>query len=115
MIAGWTSVGFVHGVMNTDNLSLASITIDYGPFGFVDDYDAHYTPNHSDDDGRYDLTNQPDVAQWDLKMLAQALMPIVPSKQVVKSIGVQGGGQGGGTPPTIRVFDPSPDFFSKIY
>ena len=74
-------MGFVHGVMNTDNLSLASITIDYGPFGFVDDYDIHYTPNHSDDDGRYDLTNQPDVAEWNMKMLAQSLMPVIPSKK----------------------------------
>jgi len=81
LIAKWTSVGFVHGVMNTDNLSLASITIDYGPFGFVDDYDAHYTPNHSDDGGRYDFANQPDVAEWNLKMLAMSLMPIIPSKK----------------------------------
>ena len=60
--------------------SLASITIDYGPFGFVDDYDAHYTPNHSDDGGRYDFANQPDVAEWNLKMLAMSLMPIIPSE-----------------------------------
>ena len=60
--------------------SLASITIDYGPFGFVDDYDAYYTPNHSDDGGRYDFANQPDVAEWNLKMLAMSLMPIIPSE-----------------------------------
>ena len=58
---------------------MASITIDYGPFGFVDDYDPHYTPNHSDDGGRYDLTNQPDVAEWNMKMMAQALLPIISS------------------------------------
>ena len=80
MVAQWTSVGFVHGVMNTDNLSIASITIDYGPFGFLDAYDDHYTPNHSDDGGRYDYQSQPDVAKWNLKMLAQALMPLMSSK-----------------------------------
>jgi len=80
MVAHWTSVGFVHGVMNTDNLSIASITIDYGPFGFLDAYDDHYTPNHSDDGGRYDYQSQPEVAKWNLKMLAQALMPLMSSK-----------------------------------
>ena len=79
MIAHWTAVGFVHGVMNTDNLSLLSITIDYGPFGFLDAYDDHYTPNHSDDGGRYDYKSQPDVGKWNLKMMAQALMPLVAS------------------------------------
>ena len=80
MVAKWTSVGFVHGVMNTDNLSIASITIDYGPFGFLDAYDDHYTPNHSDDGGRYDYQSQPEVAKWNLKMLAQALMPLMSTK-----------------------------------
>ena len=80
MVAQWTSVGFVHGVMNTDNLSIASITIDYGPFGFLDAYDDHYTPNHSDDGGRYDYQSQPEVAKWNLKMLAQALMSLMSTK-----------------------------------
>ena len=80
LVAQWTSIGFVHGVMNTDNLSLLSITIDYGPFGFLDSYDDHYTPNHSDDGGRYDYQSQPEVAKWNLKMMAQALMPLVASK-----------------------------------
>ena len=47
------SIGFAHGVLNTDNMSLASVTIDYGPFGFVDSYDPNFTPNHSDDDGKW--------------------------------------------------------------
>ena len=52
MIARWMSVGFAHGVMNTDNLSVASVTIDYGPYGFVDAYDPYFIPNTSDDLGR---------------------------------------------------------------
>ena len=52
------SVGFAHGVMNTDNMSVASVTIDYGPFGFVDEYDPNFIPNTSDDTGRYDLESQ---------------------------------------------------------
>ena len=52
------SVGFAHGVMNTDNMSVASITIDYGPFGFVDEYNPNFIPNTSDDTGRYDLESQ---------------------------------------------------------
>ena len=55
------SVGFAHGVMNTDNMSVASVTIDYGPFGFVDDYNPNFIPNTSDDTGRYDLESQASV------------------------------------------------------
>ena len=58
MIAHWLSVGFAHGVMNTDNMSVASVTIDFGPFGFVDEYDPNFIPNTSDDTGRYDLESQ---------------------------------------------------------
>ena len=91
MIAQWTSVGFVHGVMNTDNLSLLSITIDYGPFGFLDSYDDHYTPNHSDDGGRYDYQSQREVAKWNLKMMSQALMPIVASKNHQQFVNILAG------------------------
>jgi len=77
MIAQWTAVGFVHGVMNTDNMSLASITIDYGPFGFVDGYNPDFTPNHSDDMGRYDLKGQPSIGLWNLDKLATALKPLL--------------------------------------
>ena len=55
------SVGFAHGVMNTDNMSVASVTIDYGPFGFVDEYNPNFIPNTSDDTGRYDLESQASV------------------------------------------------------
>ena len=63
MIAHWLSVGFAHGVMNTDNMSIASVTIDFGPFGFVDEYDPNFIPNTSDDTGRYDLESQASVLQ----------------------------------------------------
>lgn len=77
MIAQWMAVGFTHGVMNTDNLSIKSITIDYGPFGFIDEYDPHFIPNSSDDFGRYDLQNQPGVGYWNLKKLSTALLPVI--------------------------------------
>ena len=80
MVAKWMSVGFTHGVLNTDNLSLASITIDYGPFGFLDAYDPNYIPNHSDDSGRYDYESQPSICLWNLGRLATALTPIISSK-----------------------------------
>lgn len=77
MIAQWTAIGFAHGVMNTDNMSLASITIDYGPFGFVDAYSPGFTPNHSDDTGRYDLESQGSIGLWNLDKLAKALKPLL--------------------------------------
>ena len=80
LVAKWMSVGFTHGVLNTDNLSLASITIDYGPFGFLDDYDPNYIPNHSDDSGRYDYESQPGICLWNLGRLAVALTPLLSCK-----------------------------------
>jgi len=77
MIAKWTSVGFAHGVLNTDNMSIFSVTIDYGPFGFIDAYDPHFIPNRSDDEGRYDLENQANIGLWNLKKLAMALTPLI--------------------------------------
>ena len=58
LVARWAAVGFTHGVLNTDNLSVAGVTIDYGPFGFLDEYQPGFIPNHSDDMGRYDFQNQ---------------------------------------------------------
>jgi len=77
LVAKWMGVGFTHGVLNTDNLSLASITIDFGPFGFMDAYDPNFTPNHSDDGGRYDYESQPSICLWNLGRLASALTPIL--------------------------------------
>jgi uncharacterized protein YdiU (UPF0061 family) len=77
MVAHWMRVGFVHGVMNTDNLSILGLTIDYGPYGWVDDYDPDWTPNTTDAQGRrYRFGTQPQVAYWNLTRLAQALSPL---------------------------------------
>lgn len=77
MIAGWMRVGFVHGVMNTDNMSVLGLTIDYGPYGWVDDFDPDWTPNTTDAQGRrYRFGWQPRVAHWNLSRLAQALSPL---------------------------------------
>jgi len=74
MVAHWMRVGFVHGVMNTDNMSILGLTIDYGPYGWLDDYDPDWTPNTTDaQHKRYRYANQPDVAHWNLLQLAQAL------------------------------------------
>ncbi|TBV08572.1 protein adenylyltransferase SelO [Phytopseudomonas dryadis] len=77
MIAYWQAYGFCHGVMNTDNMSILGITFDYGPYAFLDDFDARHICNHSDDTGRYSFSNQVPIAQWNLAALAQALTPLV--------------------------------------
>ncbi len=78
-IAHWMRVGFVHGVMNTDNLSVIGLTIDYGPYGWLDDFDPDFTPNTTDAQGRrYRYANQPAVGQWNLARLGGALVPIFP-------------------------------------
>ncbi|VVE29951.1 YdiU family protein [Pandoraea horticolens] len=76
MVAHWQAVGFCHGVMNTDNMSILGLTIDYGPFGFLDGFNAHHICNHSDTQGRYAYQAQPNVAYWNLFCLAQALLPL---------------------------------------
>jgi len=77
LMAQWQAVGFCHGVMNTDNMSLLGLTIDYGPFGFLDAFDPGHICNHSDEQGRYAFGRQPGVAFWNLHALAQALMPLM--------------------------------------
>ncbi|MBA3589351.1 YdiU family protein [Methylibium sp.] len=77
LIADWQAVGFCHGVMNTDNMSLLGLTIDYGPFGFLDGFDPGHICNHSDHQGRYAYARQPGVALWNLHALAQALLPLI--------------------------------------
>ncbi|WNH51731.1 protein adenylyltransferase SelO [Stenotrophomonas oahuensis] len=77
MVAHWMRVGFVHGVMNTDNMSVLGLTIDYGPYGWVEDYDPDWTPNTTDAQGRrYRFGTQPQVAYWNLTRLAQAVAPL---------------------------------------
>ncbi len=78
MVAEWLRVGFVHGVMNTDNMSILGLTIDYGPYGWVEPFDLDWTPNITDASGRrYRFGNQPAVAHWNLAKLARALAPLV--------------------------------------
>jgi uncharacterized protein YdiU (UPF0061 family) len=78
LMAKWMSVGFVHGVMNTDNMSILGLTIDYGPYGFLDDFAPDFTPNITDAQGRrYRYATQPRVALWNLVCLANALHPLV--------------------------------------
>ena len=77
MIVGWFRVGFVHGVMNTDNMSILGLTIDYGPFSFLDDYDPNFTPNTTDLPGRrYAFGRQHTIAYWNLGCLASAIAPL---------------------------------------
>ncbi|HTH59377.1 MAG TPA: YdiU family protein [Paraburkholderia sp.] len=76
LMVEWQAVGFCHGVMNTDNMSVLGLTIDYGPFGFIDGFDANHICNHSDTHGRYAYRMQPQVAYWNLFCLAQALLPL---------------------------------------
>jgi len=77
MVAQWQAVGFCHGVMNTDNMSILGLTIDYGPFQFLDTFDPGHICNHSDHAGRYAFNRQPQVAYWNLFCLGQALLPLI--------------------------------------
>ncbi|GGY63238.1 UPF0061 protein [Cellvibrio zantedeschiae] len=78
MIAHWMRVGFVHGVMNTDNMSILGLTIDYGPYGWLEGYDPDWTPNTTDAQGRrYRYINQPQVALWNLAQLGNAIYPLI--------------------------------------
>ncbi len=82
LMAQWQAVGFCHGVMNTDNMSMLGLTIDYGPFGFLDAFDPGHICNHTDTQGRYAYARQPNVALWNLHALAQALMPLIEDSDV---------------------------------
>jgi serine/tyrosine/threonine adenylyltransferase len=80
MVAQWQAVGFCHGVMNTDNMSILGLTIDYGPFQFLDVFDPAHICNHSDTQGRYSYNRQPNIAYWNLFCLGQALLPLINAK-----------------------------------
>ena len=78
MIVHWLRVGFVHGVMNTDNMSILGLTIDYGPYGWLENYDSNWTPNTTDAAGhRYAFGKQPQIAHWNLVQLANAIYPLI--------------------------------------
>ena len=76
-IAAWQAVGFMHGVMNTDNMSILGLTLDYGPFGFMEAFDANHICNHTDQGGRYSYANQVPVGHWNCYALGNALLPLI--------------------------------------
>ena len=82
MVAQWQAVGFCHGVMNTDNMSILGLTIDYGPFQFLDAFDPGHICNHSDEQGRYAYNKQPNIAYWNLFCLGQALLPLIGDQEL---------------------------------
>jgi uncharacterized protein YdiU (UPF0061 family) len=87
LIIHWQRVGFVHGVMNTDNLSIHGITIDYGPYGWLEDYNPNWTPNTTDSEyKRYAFGNQPEIALWNLYQLANALYPLIEETNDLEAI-----------------------------
>ena len=86
LLAKWQGVGFNHGVMNTDNMSMAGLTIDYGPFAFLDDYDFGYICNHTDTQGRYAFGQQPAVAQWNLSILMHTLSPLISFERMQEAL-----------------------------
>ena len=85
MIVHWQRVGFVHGVMNTDNMSILGLTIDYGPYGWLEPFNPRWTPNTSDGaHGRYRYGQQPEIAHWNLMQLANAIHPLVEDEEAFK-------------------------------
>lgn len=85
LILHWMRVGFVHGVMNTDNMSILGLTIDYGPYGWLEGFDPDWTPNTTDAQGRrYRFGNQPQIAQWNLIQLANAIYPLIGEEEPLK-------------------------------
>ncbi|WP_413460238.1 protein adenylyltransferase SelO [Herbaspirillum huttiense] len=79
LMAQWQAVGFMHGVMNTDNMSILGLTLDYGPFGFMEAFDARHICNHTDRKGRYSYQMQPRIGQWNCFALGQAMLPLIGS------------------------------------
>ena len=87
MIVHWMRVGFVHGVMNTDNMSILGLTIDYGPYGWLENYDPDWTPNTTDaQGGRYRFGNQPQIALWNLVQLANAIYPLIGQAEPLEEV-----------------------------
>ena len=77
LMAHWQSVGFMHGVMNTDNMSILGLTLDYGPFGFMEAFDPKHICNHTDQQGRYSYQMQPSIGHWNCHAFAQAMLPLI--------------------------------------
>ncbi|XP_062605650.1 protein adenylyltransferase SelO, mitochondrial-like [Saccostrea cucullata] len=99
LVADWQSVGWCHGVLNTDNMSIVGVTIDYGPFGFMDKYDPDFICNASDDGGRYTYIKQPQICKWNLKKFAEAIQGVVPLARTI---------------PETKIFDEEySDYYTK--
>ncbi|MCK8046210.1 YdiU family protein [Shewanella sp. 1CM18E] len=86
MIAHWQAIGFAHGVMNTDNMSILGDSFDFGPFAFLDTFKEDFICNHSDPEGRYAFSQQPGIGLWNLQRLAQALAPIIASDDLIAAL-----------------------------
>jgi len=86
LISKWQGLGFCHGVMNTDNMSIAGLTIDYGPFSMLDDFDYGFVCNATDKAGRYAYGEQPNISYWNLTMLSKALSPLIDEEKMQKKL-----------------------------
>ena len=86
LMAAWTATGFTHGVMNTDNMSIVGLTLDYGPYGWMDAYDRGFIPNHSDTSGRYAFDQQPRVGLWNCARLGEALHSLVSEADAIMAL-----------------------------
>ena len=84
LMAQWQAAGFCHGVMNTDNMSILGLTLDYGPFGFMDAFDLHHVCNHSDREGRYAYAQQPRIGWWNCGALGSALLPLIGDEDALR-------------------------------
>ncbi|XP_060077321.1 protein adenylyltransferase SelO, mitochondrial-like [Ylistrum balloti] len=88
LVAEWQCVGWCHGVLNTDNMSICGVTIDYGPYGFMDRYDPDFICNASDDGGRYTYQKQPEICKWNCQKLAEAIQEAIPLSETEKELGI---------------------------
>ncbi|WP_286237631.1 protein adenylyltransferase SelO [Neptuniibacter halophilus] len=86
LVAKWQAYGFVHAVLNTDNMSLIGETFDYGPYSFMDSYKPDTISNHNDHQGRYAFARQPAIVQWNLSCLAQALLPLIDKEDLIAAL-----------------------------
>ncbi|MDO9182690.1 MAG: protein adenylyltransferase SelO family protein, partial [Bacteriovorax sp.] len=86
LFAAWQAVGFAHGVLNTDNMSILGLTIDYGPFGFIDHLNLDHICNHSDHEGRYSFGNQPPIGMWNLEQLGTALQKFINPEDLKRTL-----------------------------
>ncbi|MEC5218610.1 uncharacterized protein YdiU (UPF0061 family) [Actimicrobium sp. GrIS 1.19] len=84
LVAQWQAVGFMHGVLNTDNMSILGLTLDYGPFGFMEAFDAGHICNHTDQQGRYAYSMQPQIGHWNCFALGQAMLPLIGSVEATQ-------------------------------